>query len=750
MDYTRLYSDKLHFFAGLATEEPRDEFMPLDGRSVYLNRELSWLEFNKRVLEEARDPDNPLAERLNFLSIVSSNLDEFFMIRVAALHDQVQVGFRQKDPSGLTPAAQLDAMSEMTHEMVKRQYSTFNRALIPALEKENVRLLRPDQLDARQLEHLSRLFDEEIFPVLTPMAIDASHPFPLIANRTINLIVRIDSDEPVKPAGKKTKKQKPDYKFAVVQIPNVLSRIERLPSAPDESAFILLEDIVRIHLSKLFSGVRLGASACFRIMRNADLDIDEEEAADLLSEIESQLKQRQWGEVIRLEAERGLDAQILSFLMRSFGITEKAVYEIRGPLDLTFAGRLRKALVKPEHFYEPFAPQPNPHLSAAADLFAVLRERDVFLHHPYESFDPVVRLIQTAAHDPEVLAIKQTLYRVSGTSPIIQALAQAAENGKQVFVLVELKARFDEENNIVWAKRLEKAGCHVIYGLMGLKTHSKITLIVRREGGGIRRYVHLGTGNYNDITAKIYTDMAILTSREAYGRDATDFFNMISGYSLPLHLRRIVTAPRWLKNDTLEKIRRETAHARNGKAAGIIAKVNALVDTDIIDALYEASAAGVSIDLIVRGICCLRPGIKDLSEHIRVRSLIGRYLEHSRIFYYYNDGNEEIYLSSADWMPRNLERRIEILFPVEDQEARNRVKRVLEVELLDTDRAWLMHANGSYAKVDRRRFPAMDSQNQLMEDALFAAGVKQNAPYEMDRYIPRTTADHEKYDSSIE
>lgn len=714
----------------------------LGERSRYLNREWSWLGFNNRVLQEARNKSAPLAERLNFLAIVSSNLDEFFMIRVASLHDQVNAGYKAKDPTGLSASEQLKGISEITKTMVKRQYSTYQRALLPALAKAGVHVLRPEALDEAALAHLANHFETDIFPVLTPVAIDAGRPFPLIANQTLNLILRIDdiTEGSAVTTPKRTKSDETPH-FAVVQIPSVLPRLTRLPSADDSVNYVLLEDVIRLHLARLFPGVTIGASACFRIMRNADLDIDEEDAADLLMEIESQLKMRQWGEVIRLEIERDIDADILQFLSDAFSITADDVYTVRGPLDLMFVRSLAKSLREPHYFYEPFTPQPDLHLAKADDLFAVLRERDVFLHHPYESFDPVVRLIEDAAIDPDVLAIKQTLYRVSGKSPIIAALARAAENGKQVFVLVELKARFDEENNIIWARRLERAGCHVIYGLMGLKTHSKITLIVRREEEGIRRYVHLGTGNYNDMTAKIYTDMAILTSVEAYGHDATDFFNMISGYSLPLRLRRMVTAPRWLKNDTLAKIKRETEHARCGKPAAIIAKTNALVDTDVIDALYEASEAGVSIDLIVRGICCLRPGITGLSENIRVRSIIGRFLEHSRIFYYYNDDNEELYLSSADWMPRNLERRIELLFPVEDAEAIARIKRVLQVELLDTDRAHLMRPDGSYQKPDRRRLASLDSQRQLMDDAIAAARDLQKRQEYDERHIPRSMDD---------
>jgi polyphosphate kinase len=711
----------------------------LGERSRFINRELSWLEFNDRVLEEARDAENPLAERMNFLSITSSNLDEFFMIRVASLQDQVHAGYKIPDPAGLTPSEQLAAMSERTHVLVRRQYSTYTRALLPALLAEGVRILKRNELDESQLARVRHYFDEEVFPVLTPIGVDAGRPFPLIANQTINLIVLLVPPVGAKSLIKKYKKKDTSDRYAIVQIPSVLPRLIRLDDGGKGGRdYILLEDVVRLNLESLFPGMGHDIVSCFRIMRNADLDIDEEDAADLLVEIESQLKQRQWGEVIRLELERGADPVIREILKKNLGIEERNIYDINGPLDLTFASKLLRGMDNPDLYYRPFKPQKSPDLSDAADIFSVIRQKDVILHHPYESFDPVIRLIREAAEDEQVLAIKQTLYRVSGTSPIVASLAQAAENGKQVFVLVELKARFDEESNIHWAKRLEQAGCHVVYGLMGLKTHSKITLIVRREDDGIRRYVHLGTGNYNDQTAKLYTDLAMLTTVEAFGRDATDFFNMISGYSLPLSFRKVVPAPRWLRKDTIRRIEREKDHALAGRPAAIVAKINSLVDPGIIDKLYEASCAGVSIDLIVRGICCLRPGIKNLSENIRVRSLVGRFLEHPRIFYYFNDGSEDLFLSSADWMPRNLDRRIELLFPIESPEARARIFRVLDLQLRDTDRARLMLHTGNYIRVDRRRHEQLDSQVALMEDAIEAANEKKQVPAVLDRYIPRT------------
>ncbi len=697
--------------------------------SQLVNRELSWLEFNERVLEEARDKDNPLLERLNFLSITSSNLDEFFMIRVASLKDQVNAGYKQPDPAGLKPGEQLEKISQRTHEMVKKQYSTLLRSVIPALEKNEISILDFDQLSGKQKTFVDHYYESTVFPVLTPLAVDAASPFPLIANKTLNLLVRVEKPRKIKVS----EEEKP---FAIVQIPAVLPRLVELP-CDKGSQFVLLEDIITAYIDRLFSGVKVGTVTCFRIMRNADLAIDDEDAADLLTEIETQVRQRQWGEVIRLEIQKGFDSDVLPILTDTLHINGRDIYEIPGPLDLTFLSKISKFVSRPDLQYPPFNSQPVPAFYDQSDLFAVIREKDVLVNHPYEQFDPIIELIRQAAEDPNVLAIKQTLYRVSGQSPIINSLAEAAMRGKQVLVLVELKARFDEENNIHWAKKLEQAGCHVIYGLIGLKTHSKITLIVRNDEDGIRRYVHLGTGNYNDITARIYTDLGLLTCSEPYGRDATDFFNLISGYSTPLAWRKLIPAPKWLRADTLNRIEQERKNALEGKPARIVAKVNSLVDPEIIEALYRASQAGVKIYLIVRGICCLRPGVKNLSENIHVRSLVGRYLEHARIFYYYNDGNEDLFLSSADWMPRNLDRRIELQFPVEDKEARNRVFRILMLQLMDADRARIMEPSGQYRRVDRRKTEPFDSQVQLCEDAVAAANALKPEPKTLDHYIPR-------------
>lgn len=687
---------------------------------AYLNRELSWLEFNDRVLEEARDKQNPFLERLKFLAITCSNLDEFFMIRVASLKDLLNAGYDRPDPSGLSPLQQLQAISGRTHQMVVRQYSTYNRALLPGLEKQGMRILKPADLTDTQNSYIEGYFRSTVFPILTPMAVDAARPFPLISNRSLNLCVRIEKEKIQ--AGQE--KNEPD--FAIVQVPAVIPRLVSLPSLTGHD-FILLEDVIRLYLDQLFSGVKAGPAFCFRIMRNADLDLDEEEAADLLTEIEKQLKMRQWGEVIRLEAEDDFDPVLLEKLVTELDIKLQDIYMISGPLDLTILNRLYALPGYDDLRYPDYQPQPSPMIDQP-DLFAVIRQHDILLHHPFEAFDPVVELVRSAAVDPDVLAIKQTLYRVSGNSPIIGFLADAAERGKQVMVLVELKARFDEENNIHWARKLEQSGCHVIYGLVGLKTHSKITLVVRHDEDGIRRYVHLGTGNYNDQTARFYTDFGLMTCSESIGRDASAFFNMLSGYSAPQSWHKLTPAPFWLRRELEQRVDQEIKLAQSGRPARMVIKTNSLVDPDMISRLYRASAAGVQVDLIVRGICCLRPGVPGLSEKITVRSIIGRFLEHSRIFYFYNDGQEDLFLSSADWMPRNLDRRIELMFPVEDPANWQRVMQVIEVQLADTERTRLMQPDGSYVRVDRRGKPHLDCQQELCRLAIDAAKIKQQLP----------------------
>ena len=675
----------------------------------YVNRELSWLEFNGRVLGEARDKTIPLFERLKFLSITSSNLDEFFMVRVASLKDMVHAGYIKPDIAGMTASEQLEAIGQKTHEMVEMQYSTYNRSLIPALKQNGLRVVcSHEEMTKEEAEYADQYFQENVYPVLTPMAVDSSRPFPLVRNKSLNLAALLQK-----------KSGEEDLEFAMVQVPSVLPRIVVLPSKEGKSV-ILLEQLIERNIGKLFLNYNVIATAPFRIMRNADLTIDEEEAVDLLEEIQKQLKRRQWGEVIRLEVEEKIDKRLLKILKRELSIHSGDIYEISGPLDLTFLMKMY-GLDGFDHLKTvKYTPQQVPALMNDDDIFTNIRKGDILLHHPYETFDPVVEFVKRAAKDPDVLAIKQTLYRVSGHSPIIAALAEAADNGKQVSVLVELKARFDEENNINWAKMLEKAGCHVIYGLVGLKTHSKITLVVRREEDGIRRYVHLGTGNYNDSTAKLYTDLGLMTCNPLIGEDATAVFNMLSGYSEPLYWNKLAVAPIWLRSKFLKMIRRETKHALEKKPAHIMAKMNSLCDKEIIAALYEASCAGVKIQLVVRGICCLKAGIPGLSENIEVHSIVGNFLEHARIFYFENEGSCEVYMGSADWMPRNLDKRVEIMFPVEDENLKDQVIHVLETQLADNVKAHLLQPDGTYEKQDKRGKVLVNSQEQFCQEAVEA------------------------------
>ena len=709
------------------------EKIDFENPKYYENRELSWIKFDQRVLSEAKDKTIPLLERAKFISITSSNLDEFFMVRVASLKDMVHAGYKKKDIAGMTATEQLSAINQQTRRLVTDQYNTYMRSLIPLLKKEGICIMDShEDLTEQQAEFVDRYFMENVYPVLTPMAVDASRPFPLIRNKTLNIAALLVS--------KHAKKEKDEIVFATVQVPSVLPRVVRIPSGENESVFILLEQIIERNIGVLFSNYQVECAYPYRVMRNADLTIDEDEASDLLKEIQSKLKMRQWGEVIRLEIEDKADKRLLRFLRSELKVAEEDIFEIAGPLDLTFLMKM-SGLEGYEHLrYKQPTPQPVPEIEAGADIFAAIRNGDIFLHHPYQTFDPVVNFIRQASVDPDVLAIKQTLYRVSGNSPIIAALAKAAENGKQVTVLVELKARFDEEHNIVWAKKLEQAGCHVIYGLVGLKTHSKIALVVRREEDGIRRYVHLGTGNYNDSTAKLYTDCGIFTCKEAIGEDATAVFNMLSGYSEPRSWNELMLAPYWLRDKFLYLINRETKHARNGEEARIVAKMNSLCDPGIIAALYEASAAGVKIDLIVRGICCLRVGIEGVSENITVRSIVGNFLEHSRIFYFENNGDSEIYMGSADWMPRNLDRRVEIVFPVLDDELKKKAYHVLEVELADNVKARVMDAAGNYEKLDRRGKEKVNSQLVFCEEAK-AAAPKPHAERSERVFIPAEPAE---------
>ncbi len=692
-----------------------EKVMDFENPKFYINRELSWMQFNERVLSESEDLSNPLFERLKFLSISASNLDEFFMVRVASLKDMINADYKKLDIAGMTAKEQLSAVLENVHKFVDKQYDIYNRHLMPALLEAGLKICNNSDLSSQDGEYVDRYFDEFVYPVLTPMAVDSSRPFPLIRNKTLNIAALL-----------KKKEGKNDVDFATVQVPDVLPRILEIPGKENEpKKVILLEQIIQRNVSKLFLNYEVLTSSPYRVGRNADLSIDEDEAEDLLKEIEKQIKRRQWGQAIRLEVASGINKKLLNIIADELKVDENEIYSIDGPLDLTFLMKMYKLEgfddLK-EHRYK--APQPVPEFMHDENVFEVISKGDILMHHPYETFENVVKFVENAAVDPNVLAIKQTLYRVSGNSPIIAALARAADNGKQVTVLVELKARFDEENNIVWAKMLEKAGCHVIYGLVGLKTHCKITLVVRREEDGIKRYVHLATGNYNDSTAKQYTDVGLFTCAPAFGEDATAVFNMLSGYSEPLGWNKLSLAPLWLKDRILDLIKREEAHAKAGEPARIIAKMNSICHKDVIAALYKASCAGVKIELIVRGICCLRAGVKGISENISVRSIVGNFLEHSRIFYFENGGNPEFYCSSADWMPRNLERRVEILFPVEDEALRNKLWHILDTELRDNVKSHIMNSDGIYLKPDIKE---IDTAEKINSQKIFGDEASQNA-----------------------
>lgn len=683
----------------------------LDSKN-YVNRELSWLEFDFRILNEARDKSIPLFERLKFLSITASNLDEFFMVRVASLKDMVHAKYKKTDIAGLRPEEQLELIGEKTHELVALQYSTYNRSLLPALKQQGLQIVSEhEELTEKDGNFVDRFFHDNVYPVLTPMAVDSSRPFPLIRNKSLNIAALVQ------------KKNGADgLEFAMVQVPSGLPRIVELPADGNgERRVILLEEIIERNMKELFLNYNIVSAHPFRIMRNADFTLDEEEAEDLLEEIQKQLKKRQWGEVIRLEVEEKVDKRLLKILKRELSVGNDDIYEINGPLDLTFLMKMYGMSGFDELKTPSYTPQPIPAFMNDDDIFTNMRKGDILLHHPYQTFEPVVEFVRQAAKDPDVLAIKQTLYRVSGHSPIVAALAEAAERGKQVSVLVELKARFDEENNINWAKKLEEAGCHVIYGLVGLKTHCKITLVVRREEDGIRRYVHLGTGNYNDSTAKLYTDCGLMTCHPQIGEDATAVFNMLSGYSEPPTWNKLALAPLWLRSRCIRMIKREAEHARAGKPARIMAKMNSLCDKEVIANLYEASCAGVKIELVIRGICCLKAGIPGLSENITVHSIVGNFLEHARILYVENDGSPEVYMGSADWMPRNLDKRVEIMFPVEDPELKKQVIHILQVQLEDNVKAHVLQPDGTYEKIDKRGKVLVCAQEQFCEEAIAMA-----------------------------
>ena len=683
----------------------------------YINRELSWLEFNRRVLEEALDERHPLLERVKFLSIFGTNLDEFFMIRVAGIKQQVAAGVVGRSPDGMTPTEQLTAIRRVVVSMIEQHRASWLNDIQLRLRAQGIHVLDYDELDEHQRARCKDYFEREVFPVLTPLAFDPSHPFPQISNLSINLAVVINDPEE-------------GELFARVKVPAVLPRLIPISGGACDSpdhipperrhCFVWLDQVIAKNVDALFPGMAVTEVYVFRITRNADVEIQEEEAADLLRTIEQGVRRRRFGAVVRLTIQHDMPQRIRDLLLVNLKLTPDDVYEVNGPLGMSDLMLLTK-IDRPDLKDPPFYPKPPVmlrHARSSAEIFGAIRQQDILLHHPYDSFQPLVELIEAAAEDPEVLAIKQTLYRVGSNSPIVKALMHARDQDKQVTVLVELKARFDEENNITWARALERAGVHVVYGLVGLKTHAKIALVVRREYDGLRRYVHLGTGNYNAGTARVYTDLGILTCRPDIGADVSDLFNFLTGYSRQVRYRKLLVAPVNLRERLSWLIEREIAHAASGRGGQLIFKLNSLVDPAVINLLYQASAVGVQCDLVVRGICCLRPGVPGLSEHIRVRSVVGRFLEHSRIFYFENGGEPEVYLGSADLMQRNLDRRVETLFPIEDPAMVAHIRSdLLAVYLHDNTRARLLQPDGSYLRAQPR--PA---EKPVDSQALFAAG----------------------------
>ncbi|MBQ4397178.1 MAG: polyphosphate kinase 1 [Clostridia bacterium] len=685
----------------------------------YINRELSWLEFNHRVMMQAVAEENPVFERIKFLSIVTSNLDEFFMVRVASIRDQLRARYDAVDPAGMTPKQQLIAISERTHTLCEKEYAIYHDSIIPELRANGILILHSDSLRDDQVRFCKSLFDNAIYPVLTPLAVDRSHPFPLILNKSLNIGVLLDcgGEKPV---------------FATVQVPDNLQRLIKLPSEFGY-LFVPIEEIIKMNIAKLFSGYTVLDCVPYRITRNGDLSFDEEEAIDLLSEIKNSLKERKRGSVIRLEIAKGAHPKMLRFLQKKLEIEKRDIYEIDGPINLTFLMKQLYSLPGFEHLKDrPFTPKVCRELQTNESIFDVIARKDILMYHPFDSFDPVVRLLDEAADDPDVLAIKQTLYRVSNNSPIVAALERAADNGKQVTALVEVKARFDEENNIEFGEHLSQMGAHVIYGVAGLKTHSKITLIVRRETDGIKRYLHLGTGNYNDVTARMYTDYSLLTADRQLGEDATVFFNSITGYFKAPVMQKLIMAPHALRVTFTNLIRAEKKKARAGQPAAIFAKMNSLADPDIVRELFKAAAAGVDVRLFVRGICCLRPDVPGLSENVEVRSVVGRFLEHSRVYLFGAEGTEQkLFLSSADWMTRNLDHRVELLFPIEDPDVFAQIKSDINMYWSDTVKSRRLASDGTYHRIEGE---SINSQEALI-DYDFELEEEEPAVYNEDKII---------------
>jgi polyphosphate kinase len=678
---------------------------------VFVNREVSWLEFNRRVLEEAQDPTVPLMERVKFLAIFSSNLDEFFMVRVAELKRRIRAGDHTAGPDGLSPTETLAAVSEMVHRLVDAQHRCFLEELGPILASEGIRLVRPKEVTPEQERFLDEYFQRTLMPVVTPLAIDPGHPFPHLANRALCLFVAVRAS---------TASLLPHTALTVVHIPGqVVPRFVPLPGPPGQHAFILLEDIIRLQLPALYNGYEVLSCHAIRVTRDADIALERKRAVDLLTSVEAGVRERRMGDAVRLQYDPDLPPDLLATLVDELELAPEDLYASTGFTAFSDLFQLYAAVDVPRLKDQPMPPRPLPAFEGSSDVWSAIRSGDVLAHHPYHSFDAVTRFVSEAAVDPRVLAIKMTLYRVSPTSPIAHALTLAAENGKEVAVLVELQARFDEEANIRWARALEEVGAHVVYGLPGYKTHCKACLVVRQESDGIRRYCHLATGNYNARTGGIYGDFGLFTCRESFGEDVTELFNMLTGYTRPRRFRHLLVAPTGLREGFRDRIRREAEHARRGRPARIVAKMNSLVDRTLIEELYLASQAGVAIDLIVRGICCLRPGIPGLSDRIRAISIVDRYLEHARVFYFQNGGAPEYWLASADWMPRNLDHRVEIAFPLLDARLQAQIHEVLELQLVDTVKAREIQLDGRSIRVRAADAPPVRSQERLY--ALVAA-----------------------------
>lgn len=698
----------------------------------YVNRELSWIDFNGRVLGEATDVSNPLLERANFLGITQSNVDEFFMVRVASLHKLAAANVTTTDASGLTPEEQLNAVNRKEHRMVQERYEIYNQQIIPQLAKEQIDILHIKDLDQKQYEFIRRYFNDELMPVLTPMADDSSRPFPFISNSSLNIAISLRRDPTAQQPGKHETlegdqevnkkqnephddRQEAEIKFATVRVPEIYKRLVRLPG---ENNFILIDELVKEFLSLLFPGYQILATATYRVMRDMDLDVAEEDTSDLLRAVKHQLREREHGQVMRLEVEDTIDEWLEDQLIDNLHVSERSIYRVDGPVDLTFLKKLSGMVDGHADLrFKPFKPYLNPQLDMEHNIFKAIRQKDYLVQHPYDNFDAVVNFIHQAATDPAVLAIKMTLYRVSGNSPIIKYLGMAAQQGKQVTVLVEVKARFDEQNNVRWAQRLEQMGCHVIYGLVGLKTHCKVALVIRRDEDGLRRYVHLGTGNYNDVTAHFYTDMGLFTCAHELGVDMTSLFNMLSGFARPPYFYQLRVSPDGIRNFINQKIDDQIAVAKSGNPALIRMKMNSLSDKQIIAHLYDAAANGVKVQLLVRGITCLRNDLPELHGNIEVHSIVGRFLEHSRIYYFESNGHEEIYLASADMMTRNLNRRVEELYPVTQADTKARAIQIFDIMWRDNVKTRVLEGD-HYERLDRDGAAPFNSQEYFVQEAV--------------------------------